>query len=305
MTAKRAATLALALMLGLAVFAVRDYFIPASEDDLSQPVKLKWQTGISQLYSVEIDSALNMYTSDSSNVKAITIELSGQLEVVVLNADDGTILVGMQLTDTELSISGARDQLQESALSTPFRVRFLVTGTPKTFEFDSSVNNENREILKNLVRTFQLNLSSSGPTWVASERITTGTYEATYQRTAGSQLTKEKRNFVALPSAAILKGAELGSQELISIDPRHNWISSMQINESLQSIGPNGPVLEVVNYALIELESSTAVPASDERWAFLDSPPADTATQQGEQVVLSPEQAKTTINPDHPRAQYR
>lgn len=251
------------------------------------PSALQWRVGTSQQYDVRVDSTMQM--SDAEDIRVL---MSGILDMQTLEVNAETALVGLRLSSAELDISHQTVAETNRALSTPFRVRFLASGMPDSFEFAATVSAENRLILENLVRTFQVSMQGE-ENWSVQEANASGTYEALYQRTSPSLIEKSKGSFAGHPSATIYQGAEVASNETIRTDVERDWLAAMTVNETVRTRGVGGPALEINNQATLELMPSVQISAGTETWDFVAAvEPAAPAEKVPE---LSPEEARQQI----------
>lgn len=251
------------------------------------PTALQWSVGTLQQYNVRVDSTMQM--SDAENIRVL---MSGILDMQTLEANAEAALVGLRLSSAELHISGQTVAETNRALMVPFRVRFYANGMPDSFEFAATVSAENRLILENLVRAFQVSMQG-GENWTVRESNASGTYEAAYQRTSPSLIEKSKGSFAGHPSAAIYQGAEVASYETIRTDVARDWLVAMTVNETVRTLGVGGPALEITNQATLELLPSMQISSSTEIWDFVaGAAPAAPAENVPD---LSPEEARQQI----------
>jgi len=260
----------------------------------SSPVVLQWHVGTAQHYRVQTDSSMQMNTNGSA--QTLPVRMNCGLELRTLEAGSGTALVGMQLSSVDLQIGGQTDPGTNQALTVPFRIRFASGGYPDAFEFPAGVTAQNREILENLVRMFQVTMDK-GETWTAQESNGTGAYEAAYRRTGPTQVEKTKQRFKALASSPpMLKGADITSTESFSLDPRRDWIVAMTVDEKLQSKGQGGPAMTITNHATLKLQSVSQSAASTDKWQFTASAaPPDQRSIQHSIPNISKEEARARI----------
>lgn len=255
------------------------------KDDSSTPVKpqpsvdnaatpsndaipgLRWQAGSSQQYQVTFDSAMRMESIAGGGSQTIRVKMTCLLDMHTLEIIDRGALVGMQLSAVELRVNGQADPQTNTALATPFRVRFTAQGVPESFEFPADVTAKHRSMLEKLVQTFQVTMED-GSTWVAQESNASGVYEATYRQTGPGQLEKIKSHVYPLSSGSMLAGAAIDSMESIRIDPQHDWIAAMNVDEILRTQDHGRLTLEVTNLATIKLQSTVPAVTSDS-WNFI------------------------------------
>ncbi|MEJ2652257.1 MAG: HEAT repeat domain-containing protein, partial [Gammaproteobacteria bacterium] len=259
------------------------------------PLELMWRAGTSQRYQVQTDSAMQMNSAGVGTGQALRVKMNCALEMMTLEADTEEAVVGMRLASVDLQIGGQSDGETNRALTTPFRVRFNVTGMPKAFEFPVGVSAQNRSILENLVRMFQVTMGK-GKTWVAQETNASGSYEATYQRTNSTQVEMIKRKFTALPSVPMLARAVISSTEAFRLDPQHDWLASMTVDETLRNKGQGGPGIEIINHGTLELRPIAHAAVSDAAWRFVASTaPAVTKSMDPQVMNISKDEAQDKI----------
>ena len=239
------------------------------------PLLLRWREGSSQQYAVRTDSSFRMSTARAGAPKSgqsMAVQLEGTLEFRTLEVGPSQVLTGMQLSSVSLRISGESDPATTAALGTPFRVRFLTSGLPVAFEFPAGLAQEHRDVIENLVRTFQV-VIRSGQTWSSEEPNVAGVYEAVYVRKDPSHLDKAKRRFIAPAGAPAGSMPEIKSKESIRIDEARDWIAAMSVDESVRSGDPSGIAVDIDNRALIEVRAGAAAhtAAALEAWRFTAS----------------------------------
>jgi HEAT repeat protein len=257
------------------------------------PVTMQWRDGQAQQYKVLSDSSMQMQAA-AQGASSIRVQLQALLDTLVLKANSDEVLLGMRLSSVELKINDIVDTETNRALSEPFRVRIATNGMPLAFEFPADVNQQNRIILENLVRTFQVSLDNVDD-WVENETNGSGTYEAVYKRTGPTRFEKSKRKFIAA-AEGMLNWSEVSSTESFSIEAGHNWITEMDIRETMTSEGQGGPSMSVDNYATLKLQPGIQLTLSPDLWRF-DAVAAVKATTAGTKNVpdLTPEQARQQI----------
>jgi len=188
----------------------------------SAPLAMQWRYGVAQRYRVLSESSMQMQAA-AQGASSIYVQLLAQLDTLTLETGSDEAIVGMRLSSVELKINNTIDAATNRALTAPFRVRFAANGMPLTFAFPAEVNSQNRSILENLVRTFQVSLDSID-NWVVNESNGSGTYEAVYKRNGPGQIEKSKRKFNST-AAGMVSWSEISSSESFSIEAGHNWIT--------------------------------------------------------------------------------
>jgi HEAT repeat protein len=239
---------------------------------------MQWHTGVTQRYRLLSVSSMHMKAGTSGN-SSIDVQLRGLLDILTLKAGLNEVIVGMRLSAVELKINNTVDAETNRALSAPFRTRFAVVGMPIDFEFPAETSTQTRQMLENLVRTFQISITGTD-NWVAHEANGNGSYEAVYKRSGPLQIDKSKRNFSA-PPASILAGAEITSTEQLHLDPAYDWLKKMNVDEQLKTSGKVGPIMTISNQASLVLESGVQPPVTPDIWQFKAVAAAidDTVTQ--------------------------
>jgi len=231
----------------------------------------------------------------AKGASSIRVHLQGLLDTLTLEADTEQAQVGMRLSSVQLKINDTMDAETNRALGAPFRVRFAANGMPLAFEFPAEVSLQNRSILENLVRTFQVSLEG-GDSWVTQESNGLGTYEATYRRSGPNSFEKSKRMFNTT-AAGMVSWSEISSTETFSIEPSHDWIAAMEVVESMSSEGQGGPPMMVSNHATLKQQPDTQAMFTAKLWDF-DAAAAtvdDRATMQDAVPDITPEEARKQI----------
>lgn len=239
---------------------------------------LRWQVGTAQRYTLRTDSTMRMYTPGGGTGTAPTrVQLNAVLDMLTLArsgaGSEGHVTVGLQLDEVQLRIDGQRDAALEAVMRTPVRVRYAAQGMPMDFAFAAPLTRRQQTMLENIVRSFQVTHRADAPAWAAEEQGASGAYVADYRRTGPLQLSKSKGRFDA-PATGLLAGATLTSQEVIRLDPRHDWLASMTVEETLRAGGGDRPAVTIVNHAVLALQPSARVAVATDRFAFAAAPTA-------------------------------
>jgi len=265
---------------------------PAAQAD-SAPLAMQWRDGIAQQYRLLSESSMQMQAT-TQGASSISVRMQGQLDTLTLEAANDEAVVGMRFSSVELRINDTVDAATNRALGAPFRVRFAANGMPFAFEFPAEVNQQNRSILENLVRTFQVSLDGDD-NWVVNESNASGTYEAVYKRTGPTQVEKSKRKFNAI-AAGVVSWSEISSSESFSIDTGRNWIAEMNVQETMRSDGQGGPAMTVSNYATLQLQPGAQLALSPDLWRFDAVAAMATASPVKRPVPdITPEEARNRI----------
>jgi HEAT repeat protein len=242
------------------------------KSDVSQtevsPRLFSWKTGVTQYYDLTMNSSMSMNTTGSGMNQNMGVNLQAGLEMLTLESEQNQALVGMQLSNVKLKVSGQSDSEVNKILQTPFRVRFSSGGVPENFEFSQGLNSQEQLMLENVVRTFTVSLVNDEEQWVSNEHNASGQYDAHYQKISSTTIKKQKKNFIASPSSPILKNAVIVSSESIEVDPKKNWIQKMVVEETLQTKASVGNLIYIVNHAEIiaARNNRKAIPIS--HWEF-------------------------------------
>ena len=290
-----------ALALGAAILLAEWYWSSTDKDSQlktqpaatadSEPLTMQWRYGVSQQYQVLSESSMQMQAT-AQGASSIHVHILGQLDTLTLEEGSSEAVVGMQLSSVELKINDTVDAGTNRDLGVPFRVRFAANGMPLAFEFPVEVNQHNRSILENLVRTFQVSLDSVD-NWVVNESNGSGTYEAAYKRTGPWQIEKSKRKLIAA-AAGMVSWSEISSTESFSIKAGRNWITEMNVQETFHFDGQGGPAMTVSNHATLKLQPGTQLALSPDLWRF-DAVTALASTLKRPELDITPEEARKQI----------
>jgi len=157
------------------------------------------------------------------------------------------------------------------------------------------VNPQNRIILENLVRTFQVSLNSSVDNWVVDETNGSGTYEAAYTRTDPAQFEKSKRKFIST-AAGMVSWSEISSSESFTIETGRNWITEMSVQETMRSDDQGGPAMTVNNHATLKLQPGEQLALTPDLWLFDAVAAVSTISDVNRPVPdITPEEARRLI----------
>jgi len=244
-----------------------DDSLVAERAALSQRAGLQWRPGTAQQYDLAIDSAMHIVATRANAAQDIGVHMRCLLDALTLQADRDAIWVGIRLETVELRVAGKTDAATNAALTAPFRVRFTAAGMPEAFEFPAGLSSENRLILENLVRTFQVT-AQAGAEWVAQETNSSGAYEAAYRRIDSSRVEKAKRGFVGTAVAPVYRDADLASNESFSTDVGRDWLTAMTVDETVTTKGQGSPPMKITNHAMLALRPAAQVAANATLWAF-------------------------------------
>lgn len=265
---------------------------PAAPTDIA-PLDIQWRDGVAQQYRVLADSSMQMQAA-AQGASSIRVHMQGQLDTLTLATADDESVVGMRFSSVELRINDTVDAATNRALGAPFRVRFAANGMPLAFEFPAEVNQQNRSILENLVRTFQVSLESDD-SWVVNESNASGTYEAAYRRIGPAHIEKSKRKFNTT-AAGVVSWSEISSSENLIIETGRDWVAEMNVQESMRSDGQGSPAMTVSNHATLKLQPGAQLALSPDLWRFDAVATVATASTARRPVPdITPEQARNKI----------
>ena len=268
--APRPATLLVAVVVVLAaVFLLWRYLpAPGSSGTTVGPdvgeTALQWRVGQAQQYELQLESSFLMTLPGASSGQAMNLRMDGVLDFRTLKVDAAGADVGMRFESLSLAIDGASDAEVNRALESPFRVRFDLNGRPLAFEFPATLAQEHRDILENLVTMFQV-IVAAGTSWQIEESNANGRYQARYTRTGSTALSKQKVSY--LPSITTGSTPEVASEETIVLDPAHDWITGMSLDERIVINDPGSVPVQVANLATLRLVG-TGSWAAPGLWAF-------------------------------------
>ena len=263
------------LALGLAIF----YLLPsgniATSPDGTGPAPraganatLQWRPGTSQQYSVNVDSTFTLTMPGATSGQSMKLLIEGTLRYRTLELDATGVLLGLQFTPINMSIDGAFDTDVNRALATPFRVRLRRDGLPLSFEFPAAISAEHREVLENLVRMFQAVIVDKD-NWQLQESNASGRYDASYSRTSPGTVVKQKQRY--LEGVAAMDVPQVTSTESITLDPAHDWLTAMTVEETLVTRDAGSASTRVVNHASLALLPGPT-PGGRDSWRFVAAP---------------------------------
>ncbi len=225
---------------------------------------LQWRKDSQQRYTVRTESHMTMSSGAQQNTE-VHVLLDAELVMLTLASESQSAMVGMQLTSANLRINDLSDPASNAALSEPFRVRISSTGIPLDFEFPHQIDKQNRRILENLIRTFQVSVKNDD-SWVATESNGSGDYKAHYQRRGTDRLLKSKTAFLPAEPGKVA-WSQASSNEHILLNPTNDWLTEMTIEEEMISSGNTGPEIQVTTQASLQL-SAYSGSINKARWEF-------------------------------------
>jgi HEAT repeat protein len=294
---RAAATLAAGVVVLAALFLLWRY-LPTPDSSLAEvdsapgETALQWRVGRTQQYELSVESSFLMTLPGSASGQAMQLSMDGILDFRTLEVDAAGAVAGMRFETLSLTIDGASDADVNRALESPFRVQFDHSGRPLTFGFSATLAQEHRDILENLVMMFQV-IVAAGTSWQVEESNANGRYNARYSRTGSTSLSKQKVAY--LPSIANGSTPEVASEETIVLDPDHDWITGMVLDERIVINDPGTVPVQVTNLATIELVG-TDNQAAVGRWDFTASAVPDAVVDPRANLpALSPEEAQRQL----------
>lgn len=257
-------------------------------------VQLQWRLGASQHYKLQTDSSMTLNADQAMTTPSLTVKIESDLAFQTLEVGEHFAVAGLQLSSVDMNINGESKQQVNEALSVPFRVRFSTSGLPESFDFSELVTSENRLILENLVRMFQVDWQL-GETWVTRESTALGSYSATYHRKQPLQISKTKHNFSGLPDQPMFIGAMITSNETIAIDREFDWVSKINSSETVITSGQNGPAMKILNEASLTLLADVKTAPNENRWSFDASAPPSNNAVESNLASLTPAEARRRL----------
>lgn len=294
---RAAAVLAAAVVVVAALFLLWRYLPTpdssgAAVDAAPGEIALQWRVGQTQQYELSVESSFLMTLPGAGSGQAMQLSMEGVLDFRTLEVDAAGADTGMRFEAISLTIDGASDADVNRALESPFRVRFDRSGRPLTFEFPTTLAQEHRDILENLVMMFQV-VVAAGTSWQVEESNANGRYKARYTRTGSISLNKQKVDY--LPSIANGATPAVASEETIVLNPDHDWITGMVLDERIVINDPGAVPVQVTNLATIELVG-TDNRADAGQWEFAASAVPDAVLDPRASLpVLSPEEAQRQL----------
>jgi hypothetical protein len=191
-----------------------------------KPAALLSQTGIS-----------------SSDSKEVNQTLEGVLSFLVLRQEESSSLVVGQFDRLSLTINGQRNYEKEGKLSYPFQMNVSDDCTYSNLLFDSRLTNNEKLVLQNLLKEFQVALprTSSTQNWESEESDSFGTYLADYQLAKGAdherKLIKTKQEYLHLISPnmdAKLEASIIESKGNITFEKGRPWLDHLTSQQGIE-----------------------------------------------------------------------
>ena len=267
---------------------------PDGSSALSVGNALRWSEGRVQRYSVDIRSSMRLPSVAEAQAPSLDVGLVADLELATLEAGAGGALVGLQLSSVQLKIGPSEDLASDRSLDAPFRVRFVSGGVPSDFEFPSEVAADDRQILENLVRMFQVTMADDAKEWVAKETNGSGTFEAQYRREGLDTIRKTKMRFEPAASSPLLAAARVDSQEIIRIGTAHDWLTQMEVNETLRNERSPQAGIEIVSSGKLLYKGEGPTLKQRGAWAFVTAPTAPLAADESPAPLIGDAQRRLT-----------
>lgn len=217
--------------------------------DASQ--RLTWRTGTRQQYRLVLDSQVQLGGGPAEPGEPIHQEVHGVLSFTTLAVAVDQVVVGMQFGPVTLRVGGAEDAEVARGLAAPFRVTFDPAGMPVAFAFPAEVPSRQRQLLEELVRTFQV-VVRDGAAWQTDEAHATGRYEARYERTAAG-LQRQKLRYLASADAGAPAVAVRQALATVRLAAPADWLASMVVDETLAAHDASGLHFEVTTRGQLDL----------------------------------------------------
>ena len=156
--------------------------------------RLHWTRGDVQAYDVAIESTAQISLGGRNLPEPVRQKLAGTLHLRVLAVDDGEARVGFQLAPLRLVLSGsAEGAANRTGDGPPFLATFDRSGRAGDFIFPKTTPPQLREMLVEMVRTFQCVIPrGSTDEWTTHETHSTGDYAAEYVVRGSGTIKKRK-----------------------------------------------------------------------------------------------------------------
>ncbi len=264
----------LALLAGSVVLVVAALMLRPEHDSQSTsaaPSGFDWEVGASQSYQLLVATHIRMKLPKTAAPESFEQRISGKLHMKVFAVDEASVRLGFQLSPVTYTLGGAPAPEIESGLSAPFLAVFERGGRPKDFSFPDTLERQQRIILEEIVRTFQLvfadEVEGSGRTWTLSEEHATGRYLAYYQAQQDGSLRKRKTLYTQVnvphqssdpadkPKIHLKK-----SSAALSLTPGVSWISEGKVEEDLVVTAGHERITEALMKAELRLVSTSPDP---------------------------------------------
>jgi len=235
------------------------------------PSGFAWTVGATQSYRLLVTTRIRMPLPGAAAPESFVQEISGVLHLKVFEADEASVRLGFQLSPVTYTIGGAPDPGIEAGLSAPFLAVFERGGRPSDFSFPEALERQQRIILEEIARTFQLVFADAadetdGPsrTWTVSEEHATGRYLAYYQAQRDGGLRKKKTLYtevrVPLQSSDPSEKPKIHlkkSSIAFLLKPGVSWLSEAKVEEDLVVTVGNQRMTESLMEAELQLVSTS------------------------------------------------
>ncbi|MBW2417858.1 MAG: HEAT repeat domain-containing protein [Deltaproteobacteria bacterium] len=232
-----------------------------------RPLGFDWSVGASQSYQLLVTTRIRMQLPKTAGPEAFEQRISGELHMKVFEADEERVRLGFQLSPVSYTLADAPAPEIEAGLSAPFLAVFERGGRPLDFSFPDDLERQQRIILEEIVRTFQLVFADGSQepsrTWTHSEEHATGRYLAYYRAGQDGNLRKRKTLYtrvdvpVRSPDPAERPKIHLKkSSAALSLAPGVAWLSEASVEEDLVITAGSERVTEALMKAELLLVST-------------------------------------------------
>jgi len=243
---------------------------------IAPPTGPNWIPGAKQSYELRISSHVRMSLPGSPGPQELVQRISGILNLRVFDVEGSVARVGFQLDPVHYTLNGQIEEGIEEGISAPFLVQFGADGRPGFFEFPAALEDVERILLEEGIRTFQVVFpEEASRAWSTTEEHATGRYLAHYESRDDGSLHKRKTLYtrVALPFE------EMGAPEahlpeslaIFRFSPGTAWLRAATVQERL--IATAGA--QRISEAEVEAELSLVATVSDREIALFEREPAE------------------------------
>lgn len=255
----------------LAVASTVAWFSMRTDARPHSPMKtaeLRWSPGNTQHYRLHILSEVRMST-DGRPQEPIAQSVDGVLELHTLSVDGIGAEVGMLISPLQYRIGDSIDAPTSKALSAPIRLRISNEGMLEDFVFSAPLNPLQRDLIKEFLLLFELNLQPE-ERWESEEAHATGRYLAHYELSGEGGFTKTKLRYLAGPDDGLGDSLPqvLSSTTVIELDSSTDWVSRVTLNETLVLEDGSGLKVEVTTQAELRLLSESTSSLRPDEWNF-------------------------------------
>lgn len=259
-------TIGLVILLGLIAVGLFFYL----RTDERQSLGFYWNQGAKQQYRLTITSDVRLVLPGSEVPQTIVQQVAGTLNMKVFDLEEGKIEVGFQLARSDYLLNNQLDDILRKRLEAPFVVTFDTFGRLLSFQFPEFLQETERIILEESIRTFQVVLPQDDRTsWAATEKHATGTYLAQYRLQEDNRIEKTKTRYTDLVMSSNDQPAEARvtqSSSVSRISPDIAWIQAAKVREALTLSSESG--LSTRSVMTAELENIPITPETAESALF-------------------------------------